>query len=128
MHYLSLTNRFGEHNRDNMYRWEIAGYLNRANALAGDILASGYGHRVSLALLTADLLARQARSRFDAWRYDEAVVAARATFALLSQAADLVGVSSARLELAATPLPGELVGRYVCRPPQLLEHLAGRLA
>ena len=35
MHYLTLSNQFGEHNRDNMYRWEAAGYLNWANALAG---------------------------------------------------------------------------------------------
>jgi hypothetical protein len=127
MHYLALTNRFGEHNRDNMYRWETAGYLNRANALAGEILASGDANRVSLALLTADLLAARARSRFDAWRYDEAVVAARSAFALLSEAARLIGVSSARLALAATPLPSELIERYVCRPRQLIEQLAPNL-
>ena len=40
MHYIAVSNGFGRHNQDNMYRWETAGYLNWANALAGDILAS----------------------------------------------------------------------------------------
>ena len=38
MHYIAVSNGFGRHNQDNMYRWETAGYLNWANALAGDIL------------------------------------------------------------------------------------------
>ena len=51
MHYLTLSNQFGEHNRDNMYRWEAAGYLNWANALAGDILDSPNAPRVFLKLV-----------------------------------------------------------------------------
>ena len=40
MHYLALSNEFGEFDRANMYRYEFAGYLNWSNALLGDILAS----------------------------------------------------------------------------------------
>ncbi len=61
MHYLSLSNGFGRHNQDNMYRWETAGYLNWANLLAGDLLASPEAPRAMPALLLADRKARLAR-------------------------------------------------------------------
>ena len=57
MQYLSITNEFGEHNRDNMYRWETAGYLNWSNALAADILASPDAGQVTMLLKAADALA-----------------------------------------------------------------------
>ena len=66
MHYLTLSNQFGEHNRDNMYRWEAAGYLNWANALAGDILESPNAPRVFLKLVAADALAAVAKAKLDA--------------------------------------------------------------
>ena len=125
MHYLSLTNGFGEHNRDNMYRWETAGYLNWANALAGDILASPDADRVWFLTIAADALAARARSRFDRWRYLDAVEDARHAYAFLSAAADLIGVSSARLSTARTPLPASQIRKYVCRPRDLVEQLAG---
>ena len=39
MHYLALSNGFGMFDKDNQYRWEMAGYLNWSNAVAGDISA-----------------------------------------------------------------------------------------
>ena len=62
MHYLGLTNGFGKHNKDNMYRWETAGYLNLSNALVADILASPDARRVAFAVRTADLLAGSRRA------------------------------------------------------------------
>ena len=73
MQYLSITNKFGEHNRDNMYRWETAGYLNWSNALAGAIMASEDAWKVFLLVHAADFLAQRARSRFDSWQYLTAV-------------------------------------------------------
>ena len=35
MHYLALSNGFGVFDRDNQYRWEMAGYLNWSNAVRG---------------------------------------------------------------------------------------------
>ena len=61
MQYLSITNRFGEHNRDNMYRWETAGYLNWSNALAGAIMDSEDADDVALLVHAADSLAQRAR-------------------------------------------------------------------
>jgi hypothetical protein len=78
MHYLSVSNGFGRHNQDNMYRWETAGYLNWANAVAGDILASPEAPRAMAAVLLADRKAREA-------------------YVTLKQAADSIGVVSAAL-------------------------------
>jgi hypothetical protein len=123
MHYLGLTNRFGDHNRDNMYRWETAGYLNWANALAGDILASDRAPFAALLIIAADTLAAKARSHFNAWEYGRAVQEARAAYALLAEAADLIGVSSDALAQARMALPPSRIEKYVCRPRDLMERL-----
>jgi hypothetical protein len=124
MQYLSLTNRFGEHNRDNMYRWETAGYLNWANALAGDILESPDAGQVHYLILEADALAVRAKSRFNSWRYLNAVEDARNAYLKLVEAADAIGVSSAKLAAAQTPLPPARIQKYICRPRDLVELLS----
>jgi hypothetical protein len=116
MQYLSVTNEFGEHNRDNMYRWEMAGYLNWSNALVADILASPKAHKVALVLRTADLLAALAQNLFRQCNYLEAAASARGAYLALVNAADEIGVSSERLSAARRALPSELIERYVCRP------------
>jgi hypothetical protein len=126
MHYLGLTNDFGEHNKDNMYRWETAGYLNWSNALAADILASPDARRVALAVRTADLLAALAKNQFRQWNYLESAASARGAYIALVLAAEEIGVSSARLEAARRLLPPELIERYVCRPRQLQEDVVAR--
>lgn len=126
MHYLGLTNEFGVHNQDNMYRWEMAGYLNWSNALVADILAHPNAHKVALAVRTADLLAALAKNRFRQWDYLEAAAAARGAYLALVLAADEIGVSSARLSAARRMLPAELIERYVCRPRWLQEDMASR--
>lgn len=121
MHYLSLTNRFGDHNRDNMYRWETAGYLNWANALAGDMLASKHAPFAALALIGADALAVRAKSHFAAWDYASAVREARAAYALLSEMAELLGIESSTLAQARMALPPSQIEKYICRPRDLME-------
>lgn len=121
MQYLGLTNTFGEHNKDNMYRWEMAGYLNWSNALVADILASPNAHKVALAVRTADLLAAFAKSQFRQWDYLEAAASARGAYIALVLAAEEIGVSSARLSAARRMLPAELIERYVCRPRHMQE-------
>lgn len=123
MHYLTLSNQFGEHNRDNMYRWEAAGYLNWANALAGDILASPNAQSVFVKLVAADALAAVAKAGLEKWDYLDAVERARAAYLTLVSAADDIGVSSARLAAARTRLPVSQIRRYVCRPRQLVERV-----
>jgi hypothetical protein len=124
MHYLTLSNQFGEHNRDSMYRWEAAGYLNWANALAGDILENPNASSVFVKLVAADALAAVAKASLDRWDYLDAVERARAAYLTLVSAANDIGVSSARLAAARTRLPASQIRRYVCRPRQLVERVA----
>ncbi len=121
MHYLSLSNGFGAHNRDNMYRWETAGYLNWANALAGDILASADMKTVMFRLIQADRHAAAARAHFRSWRYLEAVAEARLAYEVLVEAAASIDVTSQRLAAAMTPLPASLIEKYICRPRDIVE-------
>jgi hypothetical protein len=123
MHYLALSNQFGEHNRDNMYRWEAAGYLNWANALAGDILADPQAPRVWNQLVLADALAAVAKARMNRWDFLNAVERARAAYLTLVAAADDIGITSARLSAARTRLPPSRIRKYICRPRQLIERL-----
>jgi hypothetical protein len=126
MQYLSITNKFGEHNRDNMYRWETAGYLNWSNALVADIMDSEDAWKVFLLVDAADFLAQRARSRFDSWQYLAAVSDARVAYGLLVTAADTIGVSSEKLSSARRMLPPSRIEKYVCRPRALIEALANR--
>jgi hypothetical protein len=100
--------------------------LNWSNALLADILASPDADQVALTLQTADLLAVLAKSAFDRWDYLSAAQAARGAYVALAQAAEQIGVSSARLEAARRRLPEQLIERYVCRPRQLVEMLADK--
>ena len=123
MHYLSTSNGFGTHNRDNMYRWETAGYLNWANALAGDILDSRHAGRVRLALSLAGADAATARRRFDEWDYLSAVDHARRAYTTLVLAASAIDVSSDRLAAARLAIPGARPAKEGDRPRMLLERL-----
>jgi hypothetical protein len=78
-----------------MYRWETAGYLNRANRLAGSILASGRRGRVTDALERADSLARRANDELEDWDYLKAATHAREAYVELQLAADRIGVAAA---------------------------------
>jgi hypothetical protein len=127
MHYLTLSNQFGEHNRDNMYRWEAAGYLNWANALAGEILDNANAPRVFLKLVAADALAAVAKAKLDRWDLLEAAERARAAYLMLVSAADDIGVSSARLAAARMRLAPAQIRKYVCRPRQLIERLQHKI-
>ena len=126
MHYLSVTNGFGVHNQDNMYRWETAGYVNWANALAGDILASPQASRVRLALKLADVEATLARREFDKWNYLAAVTHARLAYDTLVLAAEAIGVSSTSLNAARLAIPGAGPVKEGDRPRMLLERLSER--
>jgi hypothetical protein len=123
MHYLTLSHQFGEHNRDNMYRWEAAGYLNWANALAGDILASPNASSVFVKLVTADAEAAIAKAKLTTWDYLDAVERARAAYLTLVSAANDIGVSSVRLAASQRRLPASQIRKYVCRPRQLVERV-----
>jgi hypothetical protein len=126
MSYIGNANGFGRFNKDNMYRWETAGYLNWANALAGDILASPDAHQVRRELRRADRRAEEAKEAFKEWRYLEAVDEARDAYTILVKAAEDIGLVSPRLAAARMALPGAAPPKEGCRPRILQERLGLR--
>jgi hypothetical protein len=91
-----LSNSFGQHNRDNMYRWETIGYLNWANVVAGAILESPDAWKLEKQLKRADQRAEQALKGFRHWDYLKAVRDARHAYITLVEAAKSIGVTPAR--------------------------------
>ena len=97
MHYISVSNGFGRHNQDNMYRWETAGYLNWSNGLAGDILGSPEGANSLPAVQNADQQARAAKLAFERWDYLAAARNARMAYVTLKDEAERIGMTSPTL-------------------------------
>lgn len=94
MHYLGVTNRFGEFDQDNMYRWETAGYLNWANGLLDDILAHPDANEVSSHLAKAEASARAAVRGFRNWSYLGAATNARVAYEAIATAAAELGIET----------------------------------
>ncbi len=87
MQYLALTNQFGQFDQDNSNRWEMAGYLNWSNAVAGDILAHPKADRAAWLLWFADAAAAEALDSFKKWEYQKAAASARLAYQLVLTAA-----------------------------------------
>jgi hypothetical protein len=116
MHDIALSNRFGTFDRDNMYRWEAAGYLNRANAIAGALGRRVGDAAVADAVRAADGLARRAQAALAAWDYLRAAQDARRARDLLEDAADRAGVRLVVEEDTGPPDgAGALARRRLCR-------------
>jgi hypothetical protein len=94
MQYTAVTNRFGEFDQDNMYRYEFAGYLNWANGLVDDILAHPRANRVMDRLDRAEALARKATKAFKAWRFLAAASNARRAYVQVARAAARLGIET----------------------------------
>jgi len=106
MSYLGVTNRFGEFDQDNMYRWEMAGYLNWANGLLDDILAHPRANKVKSTLARAEGYARSAIGSFKKWSYLDAVAKARRAYEQVAKAAAELGIEAptdASLRAAGIP-------------------------
>jgi hypothetical protein len=97
MHYLGLAGGFSRFDRDNMYRWEAAGFLNAANRLAGRVVDDPDVDSVAGLLEEADRLAMRAQSAFAAWRYGRSVASALGAYDAVRRAARELGIP--------TPLP-----------------------
>jgi hypothetical protein len=97
MSYIDVNFSFGVFDRDNMYRWETAGYLNLANNLADDVLASPNAAQAAGLLRRADLEAGRARRSFERWNYRNAVTQARLAYLTTVDAANAAGVDPAQI-------------------------------
>ena len=94
MAYIDLSTDFGQFDRDNMYRYEFAGYLNLAGGLIGDIQADPDHRRVAGLLSQAGLLRLLAVKEFKAWDYLRAASHARTAYELTLYAAARAGVDA----------------------------------
>ena len=115
MQYIALTNQFGRFDKDNLYRWEMAGYLNWANAVAGDILSHAKADRAQLLLWFADAAAAEALEAFRRWDYETAATAARLAYSLTITAARQIGADTPTLDAARRLLPERRVPHDGCR-------------
>ncbi len=94
MHYMDLSIEFGQFDQDNMYRWEMAGYLNWSNALLADILAHPNSKKVKDNISKAENYAEQAIKSFDKWNYLDAAAKAHRAYDELAKAADKLGIET----------------------------------
>ena len=115
MPYTDLTAGFGRFDRDNMHRWETAGYLNWANAVLGDIVASHKSHNVSDLLERADDKAARAIHEFKEWDYLESASEAREAYELVATAAKKLAISTPTLNAALRRLPNAASVKEGCR-------------
>jgi hypothetical protein len=108
MSYMLLTTGFGQFDRDNMYRWETAGYLNEANALLDDVLADPDAHRVRRQIRAAQQSMERSMRSFNRWDYLQAATYAHQAHDAVLEAANRVGVSAptapATLRLSTQPI------------------------
>jgi hypothetical protein len=108
MHYLGLSNGFGQFDRDNMYRYEMAGYLNWSNALLAEIQAHPRANEVRERISVANKFAQTALNAFDQWKYRQAAANARKAYEQLARAAARLGIetpSDAMMLVAPTVIP-----------------------
>jgi hypothetical protein len=103
MHYLALTNEFGQFDRDNMYRWEMAGYLNWSNALLAEIQAHPRANEVRERIQVANNFAETALRTFDQWKYRQAAANARKAYEQLARAAARLGIETPSDKILVTP-------------------------
>ena len=94
MHYLALSNGFSQFDRDNMYRWEMAGYLNWSNALLAEIQAHPDASQVQDRITVANKFAEIALKTFDQWKYRQAAANARKAYEQLARAAARLGIET----------------------------------
>jgi hypothetical protein len=98
MHYIDLSDEFGQFDQDNMYRWEMAGYLNWSNDLLASILADPGAYKVKRYISDAQQDARRAIDSFNRWNYLSAAFSARQAYDDLSKAAAKLGLVTSMMQ------------------------------
>jgi hypothetical protein len=112
MSYLGVSNTFSQFDMDNMYRWEMAGYLNWSNELLAEIQAHPDANTVRNRLNRAESLATQAVERFRDWRYLGAVTKARQAYLVLLEAADILGIEPAAADAMLQAVPSMMAPHF----------------
>jgi hypothetical protein len=109
MQYIAVSNGFGVFDRDNMARYQFAGYLNWANAIEGNMAGIELSSGQQRNLDRADTVARRAQKEFRSWDYLAAADHARQAWSLVTTVADQAGIDTAlpspsRAKLSTTAL------------------------
>ncbi len=97
MHYLDLSDEFGQFDRDNMYRYEFAGYMNWSSDLLGQIMADPNAGQYNQQLKDARNNGDEAVKAFNGWDYLKAVTKAYRAYQTLSNVADKLGIANPAL-------------------------------
>jgi hypothetical protein len=95
MSYLGVSNSFGVFDRDNMHRYETAGYVNLANALLGDILAHPNASSVNNLTNSATQAINRAIAQFNGWNYLSSATTAYSAYTAALTAAEQLGIENA---------------------------------
>jgi hypothetical protein len=99
MHYMDLSTQFGQFDQDNMYRYEMAGYLNWSNELLASILAAPNAKSVKKNIEHSNEYAGKAVEGFNQWKYLNAASNARRAYEELSIAANTLGISTPSMNM-----------------------------
>lgn len=95
MSYMDLSDRFGQFDQDNMYRWETAGYLNEAALLIGKLQEAGKdGGKAAGAIAKATVKRAQSLAAFQRWDYLRAASAAYEGWEAVAAVAQQAGIST----------------------------------
>lgn len=113
MSYIDLTTGFSRFDRDNMYRWEMAGYLNRSNELLARILENPNSGRVVSKLNSADTYAQRSVRAFKNWDYLSAARNAYNAYKKLLSAANTLGVDPIPASALVEAIPGKQAPRLI---------------
>jgi hypothetical protein len=108
MHYIALTNEFGQFDQDNMFRWQMAGYLNWSNALLAEIQAHPKANQVRDRVSVAKKFAQTALTAFKQWKFRQAAANAYKAYDQLARAAVRLGIglpSADKLLISPTMVP-----------------------
>ncbi len=111
MHYLALSNSFGQFNQDTMHRYNFAGFMNWSNELLAQIEAHPDAASVQGLVRQANSNAARAHQQFERWDYLYAATNAYEAYLALATAADELGIvtssPAARFELPSGLAPHE---------------------
>jgi hypothetical protein len=92
MSYNALSASFSVFDRDNMSRWQLAGYLGWTSALLGDLQGVDLTEAEAQQLSDADVLAVRALRAFDGWRFVRGAGYARSAWELVQTVATAHGI------------------------------------